>query len=134
MEAFVRKAEDVIKDLEKVPGLVETYEKQADLARSWQSREIARGEGSGRRIPAGPGGRNRQYETYVDADGERRREVALLTEERRNNVDTVRGIIREAEAVMEYIDSWKRRMMRMSWTKRHCGLRCGAGEPIPFWD
>ena len=107
---FVRKAEDVIKDLEKVPGLVETYEKQADRLGESLSGSRARFEGEkdlGDQVRQALEDEIRQYETYVDADGERRREVALLTEKSRNNVDTVRGIIREAEAVMEYIDSWE---------------------------
>ena len=48
-----------------------------------------------------------QYETYVSADGERRQEVEALVGQSQSNIELVNGVIQEAEAVMEAIDSWE---------------------------
>ena len=107
---FVQAAEAVIEDLEKIPGLVEAYEEQADRLRE-------RLEDSRRRFEAEADLSEQtrqaleeeiqQYETYVSADGERRQEVEALVGQSQSNIELVNGVIQEAEAVMEAIDSWE---------------------------
>ena len=109
-DEFVQAAEAVIEDLEKIPGLVEAYEEQADRLRE-------RLEDSRRRFEAEADLSEQtrqaleeeiqQYETYVSADGERRQEVEALVGQSQSNIELVNGVIQEAEAVMEAIDSWE---------------------------
>ena len=109
-ERFIRKARDMIGDLEKVPGLVEDYEVQADeLAEKLkESRERFVGEEDlGAQTRQALEEEIRQYETYVSEDGERRREVALLREKSSASIETVQREIEEAQAVMDYINSWE---------------------------
>ena len=65
----------------------------------------------------------RQYEAYAAQDGQRRREVEALTNLSRDRILWIRDVIDMAEAVMEYISSWSRRMRTMSWTRMPYGSR-----------
>ncbi len=48
-----------------------------------------------------------QYKTYTEKDGQRRMEIGALREKSRENILFLENIIREAEDVMDYIDSWE---------------------------
>ncbi len=109
-DSFVKKAEAVIRDLEKIPGLVENYERQADRLGESLAASRRRFEGEedlGTQVRQALEEEIRQYEAYVDADGERRQEVVSLTEKSKSNIEAVNRVIREAEEVMDYIDSWE---------------------------
>ena len=109
-DGLIRRAESMIKALKKLPSLVTAYEKRADRLNealkesrqdfesredlSDESRKALREEFS-------------QYETYTEKDGKRRMEIAALREKSRENILFLEDIIREAEDVIDYIDSWE---------------------------
>ncbi len=109
-EGMIKKCRAVIKSLQAVPGLVNSYEKQADrLERALsESREIFEAEedleGTSRQMLDE---RIRSYETYISQDGERRKQIQSLTEESRANISFVERLIEEAEDVIQYIDDWE---------------------------
>lgn len=107
---FRRKAEQLNRELKRMPGLVETYRKQADaLARSL---EKSRDEFHGRQEEMGGSAQDlleqeiRQYESYVRQDGERRQEIENLTERSREQIRLVTDTIEQARAVERIIDEW----------------------------
>lgn len=107
---FRRKAEQLIRELKRMPGLVETYRKQADaLARSL---EKSRDEFHGRQEEMGGSARQlleeeiRQYESYVKQDGERRQEIENLTAISREHINLVKEAIEQAREVERIIDEW----------------------------
>lgn len=109
-DGLIRRAESMIKVLKKLPSLVTVYEKRADCLNealkesrqdfesredlSDESRAVLREEFA-------------QYETYTEKDGNRRMEIAALREKSQENILFLENIIREAEDVMDYIDSWE---------------------------
>lgn len=108
---FRRKAEGLLRELGRMPGLVETYRKRADaLAQSLEkSREAFRG----RQDDMGSLAQElleqeiRQYEAYVKEDGERRQEIEDLTEKSRQQTLLVKDTIEEAKEVERIIDEWE---------------------------
>lgn len=107
---FISQAKKMIKELEKLPGLVEVYEKRADkLERSLrESRaKFEAEEDISPQVRAALEDEIAQYEAYVAQDGERRMEVVRLKEYATVRIRWIQGVISEAEAVMDYIDSWE---------------------------
>lgn len=108
---FRRKAEQLIRELKRMPGLVETYRTRADaLARSLEkSREGFHGRQE--EMSSSTQGlleqEIRQYEAYVREDGERRQEIESLTERSRQQVLLVEDAIAQAEEVERIIDEWE---------------------------
>ena len=107
---FRRKAEQLIRELKRMPGLVETYRKQADaLARSL---EKSRNEFHGRQEEMGGSARKlledeiRQYESYVKQDGERRQEIENLTEISRELIRMTEETAERAREVEQIIEEW----------------------------
>lgn len=107
---FRKKAEKLIKEWKRMPGLVETYRKQADaLAQSLRkSREAFHGRqeeisGSAQELLDAE---IRQYESYVNEDGERRREVESLLEISRQHILMAEETIEQAKEVERIIDEW----------------------------
>lgn len=108
---FEGKAEDMIKELKKVPGLVEDYEKKADaldsrLKESRRQYEEKSGDLSGE-VKAGLEAEIEKYETYVSKDGERRKQIEGLSGESGAACSYIEGVIEEAREVQEYIDNWE---------------------------
>lgn len=108
---FKRAAEDMIKELKKVPALVEDYIEKADgLAERLRESRKRYEEKSGdlsQEVKAGLEAEIEKYETYVSRDGERRRMIEGLSEESRASCSYIEGVIEQAEQVQEYIDSWE---------------------------
>lgn len=107
---FRRRAEQLVRELERVPGLVEAYRRKADaLAKSLEkSREAFRG----RQEEIGDSAQElleqeiRQYESYVAVDGQRRLEVEALAAQSDQQAELVRTVIEEAREVERVIDEW----------------------------
>ena len=108
---FVSRANKMIRELERLPGQVRSYEKRADdlyekLVDSREKFLEEAGDLSGD-VRAGLEEEISQYEAYAAQDGQRRREVAALTNLSRDRILWIRDVIDMAEAVMEYISSWE---------------------------
>lgn len=108
---FVSQANKLIRELERLPGQVNSYEKRADelYEKLADSRERFLEEASDLSgdVRAGLEEEIRQYEAYAAQDGQRRREVEALTNLSRDRILWIRDVIDMAEAVMEYISSWE---------------------------
>lgn len=108
---FVSQAERMIRELDRLPGLVETYEKRADQlygklkeSRQAYSKEIQDLSGG---VQSALEEEISQYESYAARDGKRRMEVAALRGQSRERTAWIRDVITMAEDVMDYIDSWE---------------------------
>lgn len=94
-----------------MPGLVERYEKQADILAS----EIQKSRLDLAGKSADLSGTVKQaleeelssYETYILEDGERRKEVRGLIPLSERNTGLVESVKEEAEAVIQYINDWE---------------------------
>lgn len=97
--------------LREMPGLIETYSRRAEslavqLQESRREFEQRKGELSDE-IISQMEQEIRQYESYVEADGERRREIeALVPHSSKNLLITEEAVLR-AEEVQEIIDNWE---------------------------
>lgn len=108
---FRRTARELIRELEKIPGLVEKYRKQADqLAASLrQSREEfdkQKTDCTGQ-VQESLEQEVLQYESYVAEDGERRQEIEALSDESAGQIALVEAVIAHAEEVEEEIEAWE---------------------------
>ncbi|WP_432626353.1 DUF5702 domain-containing protein [Brotaphodocola sp.] len=108
---FREKAKSLMKELEKMPGLVEKYRKQADklaedLAASRKKVEAKSGEMSAKSMELLED-EIREYEDYVSEDGIRRREIEALEEKSREQIAFVEEVIEEAKEVEQEIDDWE---------------------------
>lgn len=108
---FISQAKKMIKELEKLPALIDTYEKRADRLGEQlrESRTKFEGE-SGNLSPAVLAALEdeiAQYEAYVDQDGLRRQEIVRLREYGPARITWIREVIEAAEDVIEYIDNWE---------------------------
>ena len=109
-EGMIKKCKAVIRSLQTVPGLVESYEKQAD--RLEQALNESRGtfeaeedlKSTSRQMLED---QIRSYETYISQDGERRGQIRSLTEKSQENIRFMERLIEEAEDVIQYIDDWE---------------------------
>ncbi len=108
---FCSQGEGLIRKLEETPGLIASYEKQADeLGRTLEQLKEKYQEKS----PDFSGGVQEfyqselsEYEAYTDKDGERRRQITGLSEAAEGRITLVRSVMEEAEAVEEYIANWE---------------------------
>lgn len=108
---FCRTAQELIQELKKMPGLVETYRKRADeLAKGL---EQSRGIYEGRRQECSGEVQQlleseiREYESYVNVDGQRRRETEALAPLSEEQILLVRETIEEALETERIIDEWE---------------------------
>lgn len=108
---FCRTAEKLIRETERMPGLVETYRKRADdLVRGLDK---SRTEYDNKRRDCSPQTQQlleqeiREYEEYVAADGQRRKEIEALEPLTGEQVRLVREVIEEAERVERIIEEWE---------------------------
>lgn len=108
---FREKAKSLIRELEKMPELVDKYRKQADklaedLAESRKKVEAKSGEMSAESMELLED-EIREYEDYVSEDGVRRREMEALEEKSREQIAFVEEVIEEAKEVEQEIDDWE---------------------------
>lgn len=107
---FRRKAEQLVRELKRMPGLVETYRKQANALE--RSLKKSRDEFHGRQEEMGSSARKLleeeivQYESYVKQDGERRQEIENLTEKSRELIRMTEEAIEQAREVERMIEEW----------------------------
>lgn len=108
---FRRVAEELIRELKRMPGLVERYRKQTDkLAEDLgESRGIYEEERQdcSSRTDGQLAEEIRQFEAYIDQDGERRQEIEALDAQSRDQIALVEAVIEEAEEVERIIDEWE---------------------------
>lgn len=108
---FRRIAEGLIRELERMPGLVAEYRRQADrLAVNLQeSRKVYTED----RSDCTENVQNQleqeifQYESYVDEDGRRRQEIEALAPQSTEQIALVCSVIEEAEEVERIIEEWE---------------------------
>ncbi|MDD3253401.1 MAG: DUF5702 domain-containing protein [Lachnospiraceae bacterium] len=108
---FRRSAQSLIRELERIPGLVQTYQKRADelaagLAKSRTTYEQKRQECQGQ-VQELLESEVQEYEAYVAADGERRQEVEALSPKSQEQIRMVEAVIEEAEEVERIIEEWE---------------------------
>lgn len=108
---FRKTADELIRELKRMPGLVDHYRKQADrlaedLAESRGIYEEERKDCSSR-TDGQLAEEICQFEAYVDQDGERRQEIEALAAQSRDQIALVEAVIEEAEEVERIIDEWE---------------------------
>lgn len=108
---FRRTGKELIRELEKMPGLVEKYRKQADqlaasLRQSRQVFEEQKGDCTGQ-IQESLEQEISSYESYVDEDGKRRQEIEALSEQSSEQIALVEAVIEEAKEVEREIEEWE---------------------------
>lgn len=106
---FIRQGNQVIRDLRKLPGLVEAYEKRANALDKKLKESRSRFEAEedlSTEVRNALEDEIRQYEAYTDMDGERRRQVQALSGASQENIAFTQDTIEAAKAVMEYIADW----------------------------
>lgn len=108
---FRRVAGKLIRELERMPGLVDNYRKRADeLARGL---EKSRAEYEGRRQDCSGQVDQlleqeiQEYEAYVAADGKRRQEIEAQKPRAGEQIQMVQLVIEEAKEVERIIDEWE---------------------------
>lgn len=108
---FQRAAEKMIRKLEQIPGLVRSYRRKADdLAKGM---EISRAKyekesgDCGEEIQGLLEEEIQQYESYVNADGERRQEIEALEPWSKQMIVELNHLIEESYEVEEIIDEWE---------------------------
>ena len=108
---FLKTAEKLKKELERVPLLVRNYEAKADeLSEEIHAAEAGAEKNQGDLRPqtlAFVTEEMDSYRSYTDKEGSRRREIVQRQATAEQNKAVVEEAIREAEEVQEYIDSWE---------------------------
>lgn len=108
---FCREGDSLIKQLNKVPGLVEKYENQAD--RLGESLNTLEQEFKGKQgdfsesVKQSFAAELQEYRAYTDKDGERRRQITGLVAQAEEREALVREVQQEARNVEEYIEDWE---------------------------
>lgn len=108
---FRREAQKLVRELERIPGLVDTYAKRADqlaegLAESRQGFEARSGDYTDA-VRAALEQEIQEYESYAAEDGARRKEIEALREISNGLVSSVESLIEEAKEVEREIDEWE---------------------------
>ncbi len=108
---FQRTAGELIRELERMPGLVAEYRRQADrlAANLRESRTVYSEEKSecSTMVQDQLEQEIRQYEAYVDEDGQRRKEIEALAAQSGNQIELIRNVIEEAKEVERIIEEWE---------------------------
>lgn len=108
---FRQVAASLIKEVKRMPGLVKNYRRQADAlaAKLQDSREMFEGEGGrcSSQVESQLDREIREFEAYVDQDGERRQEVEALESQSHEQVVLIEAVIRESEEVERIIEEWE---------------------------
>lgn len=108
---FRRTAASLIRELERMPGLVKKYQKRADelaagLAKSRPNYENRSQECSSQ-VQQLLEQEVQEYEAYVAADGERRQEIEALEPKSQEQIRFVEDVIEEALEVERIIEEWE---------------------------
>lgn len=110
---FISEAEQMIRNLEQLPKLIEVYTRRADkmeaglrTSRKQLDAELDSGELSKSSWEALNEDIS-EYESYVAEDGERRREISGFTDRAESGISFLEDVISEAQEVMDYISSWE---------------------------
>lgn len=108
---FITDAKKLKRELNKVPGLIKTYEKEADrLAGELEESGAYAEEKSGDLKPDTKQmllAELNSYRTYTDKEGERRKAVENVGLQAVENERIVDAAIEEAEETLDYIDTWE---------------------------
>lgn len=108
---FRKTAENLIRELERMPGLVAEYRRQADrLAVNLQESRGIYDEEKQVCTNLVQNQLNQeilQYESYVDEDGKRRKEIEALAPQSEEQIELVRAVIEEAKEVERIIEEWE---------------------------
>lgn len=108
---FRRIAGELIRELKRMPGLVENYQKQADrLARKLEeSRKVYQEErkACSSTVEGQLAAEIRQFEAYIDKEGERRQEIEALGPASVEQIALIESVIEEAKRVERIIDEWE---------------------------
>lgn len=108
---FRRNAEKMIGKLEQIPGLVKSYRRKADaLAKGMEISRAKYEKESGDcrdEIQGLLEQEIQQYESYVNADGERRQEIESLEPWSKQMLVELKQLIEESFEVEEIIDEWE---------------------------
>lgn len=108
---FRRTARKLIREFERMPGLVKNYRKRADdLARGLEEsrrKYLEKSEACSGQVRALLENEIREYSAYVDEDGARRREVEALEDLSREQIRLVQSTVSEALEVERIIDEWE---------------------------
>ena len=112
-DGFISEAKKLLKELEKMPGLVGQYEKEADrLADNLDdSDSLAAGEKENLKSDTATllFSEINSLRAYTDQEGERRKQIKSLETQAAANQSVVEDAIREAIETQEYIDEWNDR-------------------------
>lgn len=108
---FCREGDSLIKQLSKVPGLVEKYEKQADrlgetldvLEQEFEEKQGDLSDSVKQTFEA----ELQEYRAYTDKDGERRKQITGLSQQAEERINLVKTVQQEAIEVEEYIADWE---------------------------
>ena len=108
---FRRQAEELLKELKRMPGLVDKYQKQADkLEKELEKSRIVfnrEKEDCSSQTDLQLEEEIRQFESYVAQDGERRKEIESLKDKSYSQAELVESVIEEAKEVERIIDQWE---------------------------
>ncbi len=108
---FCREGDRLIRELEKIPGLVKKYEKQADaFGKELEEIERSYGEKAPDLSDAMQDALKKElaeYGSYTDKDGERRRQIAGLPDLAEERIQLVEEVQQEAKEVEQYIADWE---------------------------
>lgn len=108
---FRRQAEELLKELKRMPGLVDKYQKQADkLEKELEKSRIVfnrEKEDCSSQTDLQLEEEIRQFESYVAQDGERRKEIESLKDKSYTQAELVESVIEEAKEVERIIDQWE---------------------------
>ena len=108
---FRRQAEELLKELKRMPGLVDKYQKQADkLEKELEKSRIVfnrEKEDCSSQTDLQLEEEIRQFESYVAQDGERRKEIESLKDKSYRQAELVESVIEEAKEVERIIDQWE---------------------------
>lgn len=110
-DGFRRAANQMIRELKKMPGLVEKYEKEADkLAETLASDRKDQEEREDRLSTETADALDEEiseYEAYVAEDGKRRQEVRNLDPWSEETIQTLENLIEESYEVEREIEEWE---------------------------
>lgn len=108
---FRRAAEQMIRELKKMPGLVKQYEKEADkLAEKLQTdrrEQEARADRLGMEMTAALEQEIQEYEAYVAEDGKRRQEIRDLEPRSADQIRRLEELIELSYEVEREIEAWE---------------------------
>lgn len=107
---FCKSAGKLLNQLNRIPALVKSYERQADAlsASLDESAGLLKGraETLSESVYRGMEQEMQEYVSYVAKDGERRIEIEALSQWSENQKEIIRGAITSAEQVMAILSDW----------------------------